>query len=435
MWLMGPNGEHARMLYDTDDASFFERIQWSPDGQRITYSKSRQAFDKLETTIESRDLNGGPVTKILSSGPWWENNGIRDANWLPGGRMIYLVGEEANAPTCNYWELPIDPKTGEPRGKPRRLTHWAGFCMDYTTATANGKQLAFTRGWALRNVYVSVLEGEGTRITAARRLTVSESQELPAAWTLDSKNLVFTSDRKGRWGIFKQGLDQDAAEFVATLPEGVEETRLSPDGTWALLVVPTKTGGPSDAARLMRIPMTGGSPQLVLTAAIYDRPSCSRSPATLCAIAERTGDRKQLIFRAFDPVKGRGSELTRLDIDADAAYTWDLSPDATRIAVLKLTEGRIQVLSLTPQPAQEINVKGWSSLQCVDWTADGKGLFVSSAGKESSVLLVVDLLGNARVLWQHGGWGGTRGISSPDGRQLAMLGFTHTGNVWMIEDF
>jgi len=208
------------------------------------------------------------------------------------------------------------------------------------------------------------------------------------------------------WGIFKQRIDQDTPELVATMPEGVEETRMNPDGAWALLVVPTKKGSPSQADKLMRVPITGGFPQLVLTAAIYDQPSCSRSPATLCAIAERTGDHKQLIFTAFDPVKGRGSELTRLGIDADAAYTWDLSPDATRIAALKLTEGRIHILSLTGQPSQEITVKGWSSLQCVDWTADGKGLFVSSAGKETSVLLYVDLQGNARVLWEHGGWGG-----------------------------
>jgi serine/threonine protein kinase/Tol biopolymer transport system component len=435
MWLMGPNGEQARMLYETDDLSFFERIEWSPDGQRITYYKSHQGLDKLEATIESRDLKGGPATKILSTGPWWENGGIRDSNWLPGGRMIYLVEEDTNGPTCNYWELRIDPKTGEPRGKPRRLTHWAGFCMDYTTATSNGKQLAFTRGWALRNIYVSVLEGKATRINGARRLTMSESQELPAAWTLDSKNLVFTSDRNGRWGIFKQRLDRDTAELVATMPEGVEEARISPDGAWALLVVPTKTSGPSGAANLMRVSMTGGSPQSVLSAAIYDRPSCSRSPATLCALAERTGDHKQIIFTAFDPMKGRGHELTRLDIETDAAYTWDLSPDATRIAALKLNGGRIHVLSLTGQPAKEITVKGWSGLQCVDWTADGTGLYVSSAGKESSVLLYVDLQGNARVIWQHGGWGGTRGVPSPDGRRLAMLGSTHIGNVWMIENF
>jgi hypothetical protein len=48
-------------------------------------------------------------------------------------------------------------------------------------------------------------------------------------------------------------------------------------------------------------------------------------------------------------------------------------------------------------------VKGWNSLQSVNWTADGKGFFVSSATKVGSALLHVDLQGKANVLCEQKG--------------------------------
>jgi Tol biopolymer transport system component len=186
---------------------------------------------------------------------------------------------------------------------------------------------------------------------------------------------------------------------------------VSPDGAWILYVaLPKNDGGTSAEPQLMRVPIRGGPPQFVLAASIYGDPSCARSPATLCAIATRTSDRNQLIFVAFDPVRGRDAELIRFKIDAKEKldpyalnYVWDLSPDGTRIAILKYSQGRIHVLPTNGQPPQEIAVKGWKSLQSVNWAADGKGFFVLSATKTGSALLHVDLGGNAHILWDQKG--------------------------------
>jgi len=80
-------------------------------------------------------------------------------------------------------------------------------------------------------------------------------------------------------------------------------------------------------------------------------------------------------------------------------------------------------------------VKGWNILTNAVWTADGKGLFVSSINDRGSVLLNVDLEGDARALWEHRGAGGTYGSPSPDGRHLAMLDWTVNTNVWMLQNF
>jgi hypothetical protein len=87
----------------------------------------------------------------------------------------------------------------------------------------------------------------------------------------------------------------------------------------------------------------------------------------------------------------------------DADYVWDLSPDGTRIAILKQSEGRIHVLDLGSQSSNEMVVKGWSTFQSVNWAADGKGLFVASLGEAGSVLFRTDLRGNAHPLWEQQG--------------------------------
>ena len=95
-----------------------------------------------------------------------------------------------------------------------------------------------------------------------RRLTNDEAYDEPTAWTPDSKAVLFTSDRNGRLGIFKQGISQDTAEPVVTGPQDAIFPRLSADGAPILYVeVPKAAIGSSTPFRLMRIPATGGVAQ------------------------------------------------------------------------------------------------------------------------------------------------------------------------------
>jgi len=69
----------------------------------------------------------------------------------------------------------------------------------------------------------------------------------------------------------------------------------------------------------------------------------------------------------------------------------------------------------------------------IDWSADGKSLFVGNQGAESA-LLKVALDGSASVLLRSGTFIGYA-IPSPDGRLLAILEVSPTKNVWEIENF
>ena len=154
--------------------------------------------------------------------------------------MIYSLKEGVGENSCNYWEARIDTRTGEPREKPKRLTNWAGTCMNYDSATADGKRLAF-RKWSWQgNVYVADLEANGTRLTTPRRLTLNEGRNYPVAWTPDSRAVIFASYRDDQWGVFKQRLDEGTAETIATRTRGeMVGTRLSPDGAWIFYLSPS----------------------------------------------------------------------------------------------------------------------------------------------------------------------------------------------------
>ena len=105
------------------------------------------------------------------------------------------------------------------------------------------------------------------------------------------------------------------------------------------------------------------------------------------------------------------------------------------IAICDYSSGRIDILSLDGTPPRHLQLKDWNSLYSIAWAADGKGLFVSSQLVRGSVLLYVDLHGNARTLWKLDGAIGMWVVPSPDGRHLAIEGWNFNSNIWMMENF
>jgi serine/threonine protein kinase len=438
IWLMTKEGEQARKLFAaTDENSGFTRVAWSPDGKRVGYLKFHQLSDRYEGSIETRDLTGGPPTVLLTSFR------LHDFYWLPDGRVVYSIGEGSATASdnCNLWEVRVNAATGAPVEQPRRVTNWAGSNVDDLSTTSDGKRLVFQKWSRQSNVYIGELRDRNTKLTPPQNLTLSEAVNFPTAWTSDSKAVFFSSDRNGHWGIYKQELNRDSAETLVTADTTLG-AHTSPDGRWIFYFSAKSENsnspefGTSTPLRLMRIPVTGGPPELVLTARLYNEPWCARSPSTLCAFAERTPDRKELVFTAFDPIRGKGHELARFATDPNGDYTnYSLSPDGARIGIIKAGGNHVYVLPLDGSAMRDLTVTGWSGLNSCDWSADSNGFFTNSISGLGSTLLFVDLNGKPYPLWQQKSGAETWGVPSPDGRHLAVLGHEFNGNMWMIENF
>jgi eukaryotic-like serine/threonine-protein kinase len=429
IWLSTADGDDPRRVMAAQPGEAFNEVAWAPDGQRLAYTKVL-AGSGYVSAIESVSLKGGPSTRIVSSPK------LQGFCWLRDGRIVYSLRQSVHPGSdSNLWEVRTTTQTGEPRGHPRQLTNWPGFSFSGFTVTADGKQMEFLRPTAKAHVYVGELDAKGTHLNNIRRLTFDEHFEWPERWTPDSRALVFWSDRDGSWDIFRQTLDKDnTAELLPLGPEPKWYASFSPDGHWILyMALPEERNpGGSVPVRIMRVPVSGGPPQLVLTAFGTTDIRCTRAPANLCVFDEQ--QQGHLMFTSVDPIKGRGRAVATMEGEPSVTRPWDLSPDGSQVVMSR--EGRIRLLSLKSGVTTDLAVRGWNSFWSVDWSADGNALFVSCQTPQDTTLLRVDLRGEASALWhQKLNFIGTKAIPSPDGRHLAVAGWTTDSNVWLIENF
>ena len=281
------------------------------------------------------------------------------------------------------------------------------------------------------DVYISELETGGRRLKSRRRLTLDDRNDYPGAWTPDSKTVLFWSDRNGTLDIFRQAIDHDSAEPIATGPETKRWPVVSPDGSWILYISSSAWSGP---ARIMRVPTLGGPSEVVLEDRDIGQLACAQPPSSLCVFSVTTPEEKQIVWSAFDAVRGRGRELARVDL-SQWYFSWALSPDGSRLAFAQRDdhEGRIQLIPLAGGEPRQFAVKGYTNLSSVFWAADGKGLFVGTVGGfYRAPFLYVDLQGNADVLTKEfTEWG----VPSPNGRFLAEMSLIEQANLWLLENF
>jgi len=428
IWLMDDRGLQARKLYDASEKMAIGNLHWSADGQRVIYfeisAQPDPATGRRDGKLVNRDLRGGPAVPLVQSSDCWK---LTDFVSLPAGRVIYVSDG-------NFWELRIDSRNGKPIDTPRQLTNWSGLWLGYTSLRSDGKRLAFLRSAPQRTVNVADIEADGARLSNARHFTLNEYSNTPQTWTPDSRALVFNSWRDGHGKLFMQALDSDTEEPLVNGAENVCCAAISPDGAWLFYL--DCVGDCNATNPVMAVPLHGGAQHLVMKSDTYGRPRCAVAPASLCLVAEQSAQGKPIIFTAFDALKGRGPEVARFETDPTVTqYSWGISPDGSNVALLNHFNDKISIVSLKGEPPKEIPVKNWTNLHGLYWAADGKGWFTVSGNETGSVLLHVDLQGEAHPIWRRSGEGIDYGLPSPDGRHLAIVTTTRTSNVWLMENF
>jgi DNA-binding winged helix-turn-helix (wHTH) protein/Tol biopolymer transport system component len=437
IWVMGSQGDNPQKVIAFGEKEAIGSVHWSPDGQRLAYIRAQTNSDwfqdSIKYSIETCDLKGVNRTAVVP-----DDKFLNDFYWLAGGRIVYARRDPRGSADGNLWQIGIDNHAGRPRSKPERITRWAGATVGGLSASADGKQLVILKQNSKAQVYLGELAAGGTRMKTPRLLTNDEADDWPTAWTADSKAVLFYSTVTR--GIFKQGISEKASEPLVTGPQDNSDPRMSADGAWVLFVeTPIAPANPAPPYRLMRISTSGGVPLVVLEPTNFIEFSCARAPASLCVIFETSLDQKHLIITAFDPLKGRGRMLRTIQNDPLHTYGRpNLSPDGSMIAMSREGGPEIEIHLLSPSGGTErnITVKGWSNITGLDWSTDGNGLYCGSVSPQGSTLLYVDLNGNARVLWQYKGVGGSIwGVPSPDGRYIALVGDVINSNVWMVQDF
>jgi hypothetical protein len=336
--------------------------------------------------------------------------------------------------------MTVDAKSGVAQGKAHQLTDWSGFSVYDFSATADGKQLAFLRGNDHASVFVGDLTSKERRLVNARRLTLDDNYNLPSAWTPDSREVLFSSERGTGRLMYRQALDPgSSAQLIAPASDtNFYLARLSPDGAWILL---EGAQGATHKMSLYRVDPKGGVPQRIFDIEGFVLFSCSNKVANLCVIGRPTTDKSELVVAAFDPIAGPGKELIRIPLEAGKSadigfdYWWQLSPDGKWIAIIKKHGHEIRLVPLQGGPARTIAVTDHPDLTELFWATDSRSMFVSTLDPDGASLLSVATDGDAQLLWHQPHATHIWGYPSPDGRHLAILVASKEANAWIIGNF
>ncbi|MEE9394002.1 MAG: S9 family peptidase [Planctomycetota bacterium] len=180
LWLLKTDGTLHRPL--TTGIRNDSAPRWSPDGKRLLYASSKAG----ESDLVVRWMDGGHKVKLgrLGSSP----SGL---SWSPDGEWIafsMLVRE----PTSSFAKLPKAPKGAE----------WAAapIVIDSMRWRRDGSGI-LNPGFA--QLFVMPAEGG-----SPRQITRGKFHHRgPPSWTPDSKNLVFSANRRKDWEL--ESLDSE----------------------------------------------------------------------------------------------------------------------------------------------------------------------------------------------------------------------------------
>ena len=437
LWVMDSDGANARRIalarkQDQPNLGdgWIQRAVWSPNGTRLAYVEAHLATPDPPLYANSLlicDAKGVDLQVVLK-----DDSRLRPALWwTTDGRILfaYLNDPKSEREDAGVDSISIDERTGKAAAPQQRVSEGQGW-ISGLSATSDGKRLVVSRGNTSRQVFITEPYPGNHRWSAPRRLTLDTNESLATAWTADSKEVLFVSDRSGTWKLFKQNIDETTAEVLVE-GSSMRFPRLSADNLEVLYLVESRPGDHLSPASLMSKPLAGGPPRLVLRENGISNYQCARAPSQLCIFSKLVGDDHILV--SFDLEHGAGREVTRIP---NGLSHWSLSPDGSRLALV-LEPHRIRFLSPDTGAAHDVSLNDWPVFN-IDWAADGARVFVRSITSAGiPVILALDGSGKVEVVIEgqaHSNFNFF--IQSPDGRHgILEMPTPGDNNAWMVENF
>jgi eukaryotic-like serine/threonine-protein kinase len=437
IWVTGTHGEEPRKIVTGLADDKFPILFWSPDGRRLAFQRRHFYQHHYVYPYETAELGTG---RVVVEAP---NLEMSSATSLPDGRIMFLQWDNEDFTSSHgLYEMKTDLATGAIKGEPRKIATLAG--DDTTTmlglsVTANGEQAIVLIRSSQNSVFVGDFDPSPPRISNVRRLTLDEQTNYPHAWTADSRAVIFESNRRGNYDLFKQGIEQRTPEVVVATPMTEMLAQLAPDGHFVLYDArPRESEEPwhyrPGTSKLMRVPVEGGTPEEVPIGGPLDEFRCALGAGKRCVL-RTTVPGEWRTYYELDAVRGKGRELARTKWSVEVLGDWDISPDGLEVAIPNhdSRDARIRVVSLEPNPnrpsEREVVLPGVTELRGLVWAADGKAWFVSVDTTVGRRLLYVSLDGQFHPLGDIWGWA----VPSPDGRRVAFLNSIIGTNAWLIE--
>lgn len=403
----GENGENSdiyvQSLEDgsvrritTDPASDVSPV-WSPDGSRIAWLRTGRG----ETAVFVASINGGVHTKLADVYSVRVEALGRHLDWSPDGRFIAAADKSRPGLPFHIVRIALDGG-----GKSEATDPPDGIIGDMSPALSpDGRWLAFLRAISsgVSEVYIAPTQGG-----PARRLTFDNRNVASLAWTPDSRSIVFESDRRRNFALWRVSRSGGTPERVPMVGENAADPVFSRTG-WKLAYTQVFSD-----ANIWRVDLSGREAAVkVISSTQYDSsPQYSPDGSRVAFRSTRSGSNEIWVSDA----DGRTPvQLTRFSGPLTGCPRW--SPDGMRIAFDSRPEGQANIYviasnggaprRLTNAPAEDV---------VPSWSRDGAWIYFASNRTGAWQVWRVPSGGGAAEQVTH--FGGFAAFSSPDGKYL-----------------
>jgi Tol biopolymer transport system component len=468
----GSTKSAPRVLFRNEEAGFIQPSAWSPDGSSILtliFRKDNISQIALISTADGsarvlRSLNwvypkkmafspdgrfivydsfgrgGGPERDIFLLAV----DGSREIPlvehpaddlfpiYSPDGRRVLFASDRSG--TMDLWAIELDGATA--RGSAVLVRRDLGRFLPMGMTRDGGLFYGLRRG-AL-DVYLGTFDAAAGRVIgapapASRRLP--EGNTAPE-WSADGRSLLYLS-RRGAENFGNESrivtihsVETDEERDLFPRLAHLERVRWLADGRSLLAAGSDRRS----RAGLFRIDVATGE----VTPVVLDESATFRG---LEAVGSSDG--KAVLYAIGPEIRIRtldGGDERRLYRGAsrDRIQHLALSPDGKWLAFVSgVAAGQERLLAIPSRggEARELRIVSGGAASGLEWTAGGRELILTAAGRENPEASLVDFeTGAARKLELPAHWhGGLR--LHPDGRRIAFTAGESRSEVWLLRDF
>ena len=201
-------GEESLLRLQTGDDQQFSPA-WSPDGRQIAYlSKSNAGLGLYIVNVQA----GQPARKVFipQEPSHWEQGAL---SWSPDGKSLIFPDHDGSQPNSSIVQL--DLATRNARSITSPPPGWEGDLNP--VYSPDGKRIAFTRAseTSVRDIYWLSLEDRSVHQLTSDRMNIDS-----LTWGAGGSSIIFSSNRGGKYGLWKMGLKDRQPE---RLPVGTED--------------------------------------------------------------------------------------------------------------------------------------------------------------------------------------------------------------------
>jgi eukaryotic-like serine/threonine-protein kinase len=393
----------GKVIHETPGWISHPRV--SPDGERVAFLEHPQVGDDAGSV---HVINRQGTDKVLAD----SFLSVEGLAWAPDGKQIWFTGSitEGNGRSLNAVTL-----SGN-----KRIVARVPATLQLEDIWQDGKVLLARESWRRE------LSGLTTGMTKEQDFSWLD-YSFPAELSADGKRLLFDEEGVGGGANYSVYLRKTADDSAVRLGDG-ESVTLSPDGKWVLALTM------SSPAQLILLPSGAGDAQQITHDSLYH------------SWARWLPDSKGIIFTAKQ--EGHGARIFVQKSAADQAQP--ISPEGVDPLVIALAPDGTQAAGVGPDGlaylyslagGQPTMVPGFKSgEQPIEWSADGKSLYVYRPGEFPAQVSRLELATGKRTPWRSLAPADPAGVSqigpivmTPDGASY-VYGYHRTlSDLYLVE--